>query len=84
MLRTYGEEAFHGREGHAAKALVPLHALEVRLRLIGHGVAYDVVAARVDDALIIEEVEVVADSRIQAKHVLELDLLGGLDRRDHY
>jgi hypothetical protein len=43
-----------------------------------------VVAARVDDALIIEEVEVVADSRIQAKHVLELDLLGGLDRRDHY
>lgn len=82
-LPTHRQKAFHGREGHAREALVALDALKVGLGAIGRRVADDVVARWEDDALIIDEVEVVADGAIQPKYVFELDLLRRLYRGNH-
>jgi hypothetical protein len=42
---------------------------------VGGRVADDVISCREDDSLIVDEVEVVADARVHAEDILQLNLL---------
>jgi hypothetical protein len=77
------QEAFHGGERHAGEASVALDALEVGLALVSCRIADYVVASGENDPLVVDEVDVVPDVGVHTEDVFQLDLLGGLDGRDH-